>query len=32
MLAEYYQWWMKGSNKEPKEYPLESRIKKALGK
>jgi nucleoside-diphosphate-sugar epimerase len=32
MLAEYYQWWMKGSNKAPKEYPLESRIKEALGK
>jgi nucleoside-diphosphate-sugar epimerase len=32
MLAEYYQWWMKGSNKAPKEYPLESRIKDALGK
>jgi nucleoside-diphosphate-sugar epimerase len=32
MLAEYYEWWMKGPNKEPKEYPLESRIKEALGK
>jgi len=32
MLAEYCQWWMKGSNKAPKEYPLESRIKDALGK
>lgn len=27
MLSEYYEWWMKGSNKAPKEYPLESRIK-----
>jgi nucleoside-diphosphate-sugar epimerase len=32
MLSEYYEWWMKGSNKAPKEYPLESRIKEALGK
>jgi nucleoside-diphosphate-sugar epimerase len=32
MLAEYYEWWMKGPNKEPKEYPLESRIKETLGK
>ena len=30
MLAEYYEWWMKGPNKEPKEYPLESRIKAGL--
>ena len=27
MLSEYYEWWMKGPNKAPKEYPLESRIK-----
>jgi nucleoside-diphosphate-sugar epimerase len=32
MLSEYYEWWMKGSNKAPKEYPLERRIKEALGK
>jgi nucleoside-diphosphate-sugar epimerase len=32
MLSEYYEWWMKGSNKAPKEYPLESRIKEAFGK
>ena len=32
MLSEYYEWWMKGPNKAPKEYPLESRIKEALGK
>ncbi len=32
MLAEYYEWWMKGSNKAPKEYPLENRIKEALGR
>ena len=32
MLAEYYEWWMKGSNKAPKEYPLETRIKEAFGK
>ena len=32
MLAVYYEWWMKGSSKAPKEYPLESRIKEALGK
>ena len=31
MLAEYYEWWMKGPNKTPKEYPLESRIKEAFG-
>jgi len=28
----YYEWWMKGPNKAPKEYPLESRIKEGLGK
>jgi hypothetical protein len=27
----YYEWWMKGPNKAPKEYPLESRIKEAFG-
>jgi len=32
MLSVYYEWWMKGPNKAPKEYPLESRIKEALGK
>ena len=32
MLAVYYEWWMKGSNKAPKEYPLENRIKEALGR
>ena len=32
MLAEYYEWWMKVSNKAPKEYPLENRIKEALGR
>jgi nucleoside-diphosphate-sugar epimerase len=32
MLSEYYEWWMKGANKAPKEYPLESRIKEAFGK
>ena len=32
MLSEYFEWWMKGSNKAPKEYPLESRIKEAFGK
>lgn len=31
MLSEYYKWWIKGSNKEPKEYPLESRIKSKYG-
>ena len=32
MLSVYYEWWMKGPNKAPKDYPLESRIKEALGK
>jgi nucleoside-diphosphate-sugar epimerase len=32
MLSVYYEWWMKVPNKAPKEYPLESRIKEALGK
>ena len=32
MLSVYYEWWMKGPNKAPKEYPLESRIKEALGR
>ena len=32
MLSEYYEWWMKVSNKAPKEYPLENRIKEALGR
>ena len=32
MLSVYYEWWMKGPSKAPKEYPLESRIKEALGK
>jgi len=27
MLSVYYEWWMKGPNKAPKDYPLESRIK-----
>ena len=31
MLSVYYEWWMKGPNKAPKEYPLESRIKEAFG-
>jgi nucleoside-diphosphate-sugar epimerase len=31
MLSVYYEWWMKGPNKGPKEYPLESRIKEAFG-
>ena len=31
MLSVYYEWWMKGPNKAPKEYPLETRIKEAFG-
>ena len=31
MLSVYYEWWMKGPNKAPKEYPLENRIKEAFG-
>jgi nucleoside-diphosphate-sugar epimerase len=30
MLSEYCEWWIKGVNKSPKEYPLESRIKAEL--
>jgi len=30
MLSEYFEWWMKRSDKSPKEYPLENRIKYEL--
>lgn len=32
MLTAYYEWWLKESNTDSKEYPLENRIKEALSK
>jgi len=32
MLSEYFEWWKKATDKTPKQYPLENRIREAFGK
>jgi nucleoside-diphosphate-sugar epimerase len=32
MLSEYFEWWKKATDKTPKRYPLENRIREAFGK